>query len=76
MHVQECLNDRQLLLDCCLHACDATSVVTCHGLVPRPVCVPQRYKPNRIQWVNELKDTKGNFLPHILDYAIDQTLHW
>jgi hypothetical protein len=38
--------------------------------------VLQRYQPNRVQWVNDLKDSQGNFLPHIFDYAVDQTLHW
>jgi FtsP/CotA-like multicopper oxidase with cupredoxin domain len=28
----------------------------------------------QVQWRNELMDTKGNFLPHIL--SVDQTLHW
>ena len=30
--------------------------------------------PVRIQWRNELTDTAGNYLPHLL--AVDQTLHW
>jgi spore coat protein A, manganese oxidase len=28
----------------------------------------------RINWVNQLMDAQGNYLPHLL--AIDQTLHW
>lgn len=27
-----------------------------------------------IKWINDLKDTSGNFLPHL--FAVDQTLHW
>lgn len=26
--------------------------------------------------MNGLKDDNGNHLPHLLDYAVDQTLHW
>jgi bilirubin oxidase len=28
----------------------------------------------QVQWINDLVDTRGNFLPHIL--PVDQTLHW
>ncbi|WP_255945614.1 multicopper oxidase family protein [Streptomyces odontomachi] len=31
-------------------------------------------RPVRVTWVNDLVDTKGNFLPHLL--AVDPTLHW
>jgi FtsP/CotA-like multicopper oxidase with cupredoxin domain len=31
-------------------------------------------KPVRVKWVNDLKDSNGNFLPHLL--AVDPTLHW
>ncbi len=31
-------------------------------------------RPARVQWMNELMDGSGNYLPHIL--PIDQTLHW
>lgn len=32
------------------------------------------HKPVRIKWINDLKDTRGNFLPHLL--PVDPTLHW
>jgi spore coat protein A len=31
-------------------------------------------QPVRVQWINDLKDSNGNFLPHLL--PVDQTLHW
>src|SRR6185369_6799401 len=31
-------------------------------------------RPVRVNWINDLKNSKGNFLPHLL--PIDQTLHW
>jgi spore coat protein A, manganese oxidase len=31
-------------------------------------------KPVRIKWINDLKDSSGNFLPHLL--PVDPTLHW
>jgi len=31
-------------------------------------------RPVRVKWLNELVDTKGNFLPHLL--PVDPTLHW
>jgi bilirubin oxidase len=31
-------------------------------------------KPVRVKWINDLKDTNGNFLPHLL--PVDPTLHW
>jgi bilirubin oxidase len=31
-------------------------------------------KPARIQWINDLKDDNGRFLPHLL--TVDPTLHW
>jgi FtsP/CotA-like multicopper oxidase with cupredoxin domain len=31
-------------------------------------------RPVRIKWINDLKDPKGNYLPHLL--PVDQTLHW
>jgi FtsP/CotA-like multicopper oxidase with cupredoxin domain len=30
--------------------------------------------PVRVKWVNELTDSKGKYLPHLL--PVDQTLHW
>jgi spore coat protein A, manganese oxidase len=30
--------------------------------------------PVRIKWINDLKDSSGNYLPHLL--AVDPTLHW
>ena len=34
----------------------------------------QSGRPVRVKWVNELKDSNGNFLPHLL--PVDPTLHW
>jgi spore coat protein A len=31
-------------------------------------------RPVRVKWINDLKDTNGNFRPHLL--AVDPTLHW
>ncbi len=31
-------------------------------------------RPVRIKWINELKDSAGHFLPHLL--PVDPTLHW
>ncbi|MDO8587930.1 MAG: multicopper oxidase [Armatimonadota bacterium] len=31
-------------------------------------------KPVRVKWINDLVDSSGNYLPHIL--PVDQTLHW
>ena len=31
-------------------------------------------RPVRVKWANELKDSNGNFLPHLL--PVDQTVHW
>jgi spore coat protein A, manganese oxidase len=31
-------------------------------------------RPVRIKWINDLKDSSGNYLPHLL--AVDPTLHW
>lgn len=31
-------------------------------------------RPVRVNWVNELTDSRNNFLPHLL--PVDQTLHW
>jgi FtsP/CotA-like multicopper oxidase with cupredoxin domain len=31
-------------------------------------------RPVRIKWINDLKDSSGNFVPHLL--PVDQTLHW
>ena len=36
----------------------------------------QRYQPNRIKWANELRRGDGSFERHVLDYAVDQALHW
>jgi spore coat protein A, manganese oxidase len=30
--------------------------------------------PTRVKWINDLKDSAGKFLPHLL--PVDQTLHW
>jgi FtsP/CotA-like multicopper oxidase with cupredoxin domain len=30
--------------------------------------------PTRVKWINELKNDKGGYLPHLL--AVDPTLHW
>lgn len=35
-----------------------------------------RRVPTKVTWVNELVDSNGNFLPHLLQDALDQTLHW
>ncbi len=32
--------------------------------------------PTRVKWVNSLVDADGNYLPHLLTDAVDQTLHW
>jgi FtsP/CotA-like multicopper oxidase with cupredoxin domain len=32
------------------------------------------YLPVRIKWINDLKDSAGNYLPHLL--PVDPTLHW
>lgn len=34
----------------------------------------QSNRPVRVKWVNELVDSNGNYLPHLL--PVDQTLHW
>jgi FtsP/CotA-like multicopper oxidase with cupredoxin domain len=31
-------------------------------------------RPVRVKWINELVDSNGNYLPHLL--PVDQTLHW
>jgi bilirubin oxidase len=31
-------------------------------------------KPVRVKWINDLKDSNGNYLKHLL--PVDQTLHW
>ena len=31
-------------------------------------------RPVRVKWINDLKDTNGDFLPHLL--PVDPTLHW
>jgi spore coat protein A len=31
-------------------------------------------RPVRIKWINDLKDSAGNYRPHLL--PVDQTLHW
>jgi spore coat protein A, manganese oxidase len=31
-------------------------------------------KPVRVKWINELVDSRGDYLPHLL--PVDQTLHW
>ena len=31
-------------------------------------------RPVRIKWINDLRDTSGNFVPHLL--PVDPTLHW
>ena len=30
--------------------------------------------PVRVKWINDLKDSSGNYLPHLL--PVDPTLHW
>jgi FtsP/CotA-like multicopper oxidase with cupredoxin domain len=41
-----------------------------------PTCTIEamRGTPIEVTWINELKDTNGNYLPHLL--PIDPTLHW
>jgi FtsP/CotA-like multicopper oxidase with cupredoxin domain len=34
----------------------------------------QAGRPVRVKWINDLRDTSGNYLPHLL--AVDPTLHW
>jgi FtsP/CotA-like multicopper oxidase with cupredoxin domain len=34
----------------------------------------QAGRPVRVKWINDLKDAKGNYLPHLL--PVDPTLHW
>src|SRR3990172_4908327 len=31
-------------------------------------------RPVRVRWINDLKDSSGNYLPHLL--PVDPTLHW
>src|SRR4030067_3347296 len=31
-------------------------------------------RPVRVKWINDLKDSSGNYLPHLL--PVDPTLHW
>jgi bilirubin oxidase len=31
-------------------------------------------RPVRVKWINDLKDSNGGFLPHLL--PVDQTVHW
>jgi FtsP/CotA-like multicopper oxidase with cupredoxin domain len=31
-------------------------------------------RPVQVKWINDLKDTNGNYLPHLL--PVDPTLHW
>lgn len=31
-------------------------------------------RPVRVKWINDLKDSNGNYLPHLL--PVDPTLHW
>ncbi len=31
-------------------------------------------RPSRIMWINDLRDARGNYLPHLL--PVDPTLHW
>jgi len=31
-------------------------------------------RPVRVKWINDLKDSNGNYLPHLL--TVDPTLHW
>ena len=31
-------------------------------------------RPTRIMWINDLRDARGNYLPHLL--PVDPTLHW
>ena len=32
------------------------------------------HRPVRVRWINDLKDSSGNYLPHLL--PVDPTLHW
>jgi spore coat protein A len=32
------------------------------------------HSPVRVKWINDLKNSSGNFLPHLL--SVDPTLHW
>lgn len=32
--------------------------------------------PFRVRWTNDLLDSNGNFMPHMLKEALDQTLPW
>jgi hypothetical protein len=32
--------------------------------------------PVNVQWINDLVDGAGNYLPHLLGPVVDQTLHW
>ena len=34
----------------------------------------QAGRPVRVKWINDLKDARGNYLPHLL--TVDPTLHW
>ncbi|GGO87407.1 multicopper oxidase family protein [Wenjunlia tyrosinilytica] len=41
---------------------------------PGPTIEAQVMRPVRITWVNDLVDSRGGFLPHLL--PVDPTLHW
>ncbi len=32
--------------------------------------------PVSVRWINDLVDNSGNYLPHLLTGAVDQTVHW
>jgi spore coat protein A len=34
----------------------------------------QANRPVRVKWINDLKDARGRYLPHL--FAVDPTLHW
>ena len=41
-----------------------------------PLSNTQRNVETRVRWTNDLLDGSGNFVPHMLKEALDQTLPW
>jgi bilirubin oxidase len=41
---------------------------------PGPTIQAVVNRPVRVAWINDLRDSGGNFLPHL--FPVDQTLHW
>jgi hypothetical protein len=39
-------------------------------------CCLQHTYETRVRWTNDLVDANGNYIPHLLKEAIDQTLVW